>query len=357
MASSVKIKKSYHFGLHRVVHPQGVFPQAAHSLNPSLPPQAHEILIAVDRLNLDSASFRQLWEESKRHKSVMIQKILRIIHSRGKMHNPVTHSGGTLLGTVIWKGKNSSSPLKIGDRVVTLVSLTLTPLSIEKIISVDVANEQIIVKGHAILFDTGFAETLPKDFPEPVALAIYDVCGAPALTQQICRKGQTVVILGGGKAGLLSAAAARNKMGPRRKNGKNGQIFILEKNPKALREAKKMSFVDKVFSADLKNPAKTYADFSKITDGSLADLVINCVNISGTEMASILLTHKKGTVIFFNMATHFSSAVLGAEGITHPARLIMGNGYSPGHTKIALDLMRHFPDLKNWFHKKFNVLE
>ena len=47
------------------------------------------------------------------------------------MQNPETGSGGMLVGTVEEVGPESPLGLQVGDRVATLVSLTLTPLVIE----------------------------------------------------------------------------------------------------------------------------------------------------------------------------------------------------------------------------------
>ena len=44
----------------------------------------------------------------------------------------------------------------------------------------------------------------------PLSLAVMDVCGAPALTSRVVKKGNIAVIIGAaGKSGSLSAAAAR----------------------------------------------------------------------------------------------------------------------------------------------------
>ena len=85
----------------------------------------------------------------------------------------------------------------------------------------------------------------------------------------------------------------------------------------------------------------------------MADLVANCVNVPGTETASILAAKRSGTVLFFNMVTNFQAAVLGAEGIGHETRLVMGNGYTPGHADLALNLVRESPGLREWFEKRF----
>ena len=152
------------FGCHRVIQPSNSFPQSAERLDISLPIFSNEILIRVDRLNLDSASFRQLKEQAKGDSRLMAREILQIVRARGKMHNPVTNSGGTLLGTVEEVGRSAAGKgFRKGDRIATLVSLTLTPLHIDQIDEIDLEKEQVRVKGHAILFDSGIAHRLPAD--------------------------------------------------------------------------------------------------------------------------------------------------------------------------------------------------
>ena len=137
--------------------------------------------------------------------------MLDIIATRGKMQNPVTGSGGMLTGTVEEVGPESPLGLKPGQRIATLVSLTLTPLLITDGLSRwDGQSEQIPCEGHAILFARSIAAVLPDDLPVPLALAVMDVCGAPALTSRVVKEGAVAVIIGAaGKSGSLSAAAAR----------------------------------------------------------------------------------------------------------------------------------------------------
>src|SRR5690349_11743898 len=114
-------------GLHRVVEPAGVLPQAAWRLDPDPVIGADEVRIRVRRLNLDAASFHQLRTEHGGDGGKVRAAVLDIVGSRGKMHNPVTGSGGMLIGVVEEVGPGSPLGLRAGDRVATLVSLTLTP--------------------------------------------------------------------------------------------------------------------------------------------------------------------------------------------------------------------------------------
>lgn len=173
-------------GLHRVRGEPGVLPQAAWRLDPAPDLAPDEARIRVERLNLDAASYRQLREAHDGDGDAIRAEVLSIVTERGKMHNPVTGSGGMLTGVVEETGQESPLGLKPGDRVATLVSLTLTPLEIyDGLARWDGLSEQVPCDGHAILFGRSIAAVLPEDLPAPLALSVMDVCGAPALTRRV----------------------------------------------------------------------------------------------------------------------------------------------------------------------------
>src|SRR5215468_7807549 len=173
-------------GLHRVLEPAGVLPQAAWRLDPSPQLWPDEVRIRVERLNLDAASFRQLEHAHGGDGAKIRSAVLDIVAARGKMQNPETGSGGMLVGVVDEVGAASPLGLAVGQRVATLVSLTLTPLAItDGLAGWDGRGEQVPAAGHAILFGRSIAAVLPDDLPVPLALAVLDVCGAPALTARV----------------------------------------------------------------------------------------------------------------------------------------------------------------------------
>src|SRR5262249_11711916 len=196
-----------------------VLPQAARRLDTDPVIWPDEVRVRVERLNLDAASFRQLQQANGAEPARMRSAVLGIVAERGKMQNPVTGSGGMLTGVVEEAGNDSPLGLRSGDRIATLVSLSLTPLVItDDLRSWDGASEQVPCQGYAILFGRSIAAVLPDDLPVPLSLAVMDVCGAPALTHRVVSqyprvntyKGPVVAILGAaGKSGSLSAAAAR----------------------------------------------------------------------------------------------------------------------------------------------------
>ncbi|HEY0879564.1 MAG TPA: L-erythro-3,5-diaminohexanoate dehydrogenase, partial [Zeimonas sp.] len=205
------------YGTHRVVEPQGVLPQGAWKIDNAMELCDNEILIDVAALNIDAASFTQIKTEAEGDLGRIAASVRDIVGQRGKMHNPVTGSGGMLIGRVAAIGPALAGKidLAVGDRIATLVSLSLTPLRIDAIRQIHVDKDQIEIDGQAILFETGLYAKLPDDIPEKVALAILDVAGAPAQTARLVRPGDTVVVVGGGgKSGTLCVYEAKKRAGP-----------------------------------------------------------------------------------------------------------------------------------------------
>ncbi|MCW2685030.1 MAG: L-erythro-3,5-diaminohexanoate dehydrogenase [Blastococcus sp.] len=324
-------------GVHRVVEPAGVLPQAAMRLDadPRIGPD--EVRIAVDRLNLDAASFRQLTEFCAGDGAAVRAAVLAIIGDRGKMQNPVTGSGGMLIGTVDEAGAQSPLGLVAGQRVATLVSLTLTPLAItDGLAGWDGRSEQVPAAGTAILFARSIAAVLPDDLPDPVVLAVLDVCGAPAATARVVDRAgaRSVVVLGAaGKSGCLSLAAAR-AAGATELTG----LVRTDAEAVALRAA---GLADRIVVADATDPLAVAA-----VVGTPADVTVVCVDVAGAEHGAVLATADGGTVVFFSMATSFSAAALGAEGMAADVTMLVGNGYTPGHAALALELYRSAPGVR-----------
>jgi len=332
------------YGSHRVVEPVGALPQAAWRVDASLPLRDNEILIDVDTLNIDSASFAQILREVSTDPGAIGEHIASIVAERGKMQNPVTGSGGMLLGTVRARGAGyTTHPDAVpGTRVATLVSLTLTPLWLDQVVAVHPAADQVEVRGHALLPPRAPIVVVPGDMDQRVALAALDVCGAPAQTLRLTRPGMRVVVLGAGKSGVLCMAQARAVL------GSSGRLVGLDLNDATLRGAQEAGLIDAWATVNARDPLATRRAVLEALGGE-ADLVINTANVSETEMACILSVRDGGTVYFFNMATSFSRAALGSEGAGKDATLLIGNGYAPGHAALTLDLVRNEPFVRATF--------
>jgi L-erythro-3,5-diaminohexanoate dehydrogenase len=361
-------------GLHRVVDPVGVLPQAAQRLDNHPEIGRDEVRIAVERLNLDAASFRQLLTKHGGRGDGVRDEVLEIVAERGKMQNPVTGSGGMLIGVVEEAGPESPLGLKPGDRVATLVSLTLTPLAItDGLKRWDGLSEQVPCEGHAILFARSIAAVLPDDLGADLALAVMDVCGAPALTARVvghgkvadgkvvhgkvvhgkvvhgkvvhgkAGDGRSVAVIGAaGKSGCLSLAAAREAGASR--------IVGVVPNTREADLLRASELADEVTIADARNPVSLAEAI-----GEPVDVTVVCVDVPGCEHGAILATAQGGTVIFFSMATSFPAAALGAEGLAADVTMLIGNGFVPGHADYALDLVRRVPAVRAMFKARLQA--
>lgn len=343
------------FGVHRVLEPSGdavTLPQAALRLDASPTIGPDEVRVDVEVLNLDAASYRQLREKHTGptghvHGHSIRSEVLAIIEDRGKMQNPVTGSGGMLIGTVAEVGPESTLGLAVGDRVATLVSLSLTPLSVtDRLSSWDGLSERVPTAGHAILFGRSIAAVLPDDMDPELALMVMDVCGAPAMVARVVHRyvergtTPTVAVLGGaGKSGSLSLAAAREAGA-----GRRIAVVPFEREAAMLRGT---GLAEEVVIADARAPLAL--ESAVRSAGGPADITVVCVDVPGCEQPAIMITEQGGTIIYFSMATSFAAAALGAEGLAADVTMLVGNGYTPGHADYALSLLRSDPDVHALF--------
>lgn len=338
-------------GLHRVLEPAGVLPQAAARLDARRELWDDEVRVRVERLNLDAASYRQLREAHGTGEAIR-RAVCSIVAERGKMQNPVTGSGGMLVGVVDEVGPRSPLGLEVGDRVATLVSLSLTPLVIEDgLAGWDGESEQVPADGYAVLFGRSVAARLPDDLDPALALAVMDVCGAPALTSRVVEQHlaagtpPSVVVVGGaGKSGSLALAAAR-------RSGAGRCVGLVPHRAEAdLLEA--AGLADEVVVADARDPVAVRDAVHGALGGRGADVTVVCVDVPGCEGGALLATADGGTVVFFSMATSFTAAALGAEGLAADVTMLVGNGYVPGHADLALDIVREHAGVRGLFERR-----
>lgn len=341
--------KGCKYGTHRVLEPQGVLTQAAYKIDNNMEIFSNEILVDVHALNIDSASFTQIEEAANGDSEKIKSQILSIVSERGKMQNPVTGSGGMFIGTISKIGEDiKGRDLKVGDKIASLVSLSLTPLKIEKIIDVKKDIDRVEVKAQAILFESGIYAKLPSDMSENLALAALDVAGAPAQTAKLVKPCQSVLILGAaGKSGMLCLYEAMKRVGP------TGKVIAMVRKEAQAKDLKKWGLCHEAIVTDATTPIDVLNKTLAANNGNEVDISISCVNIPNTEMSCILPVKDNGTVYFFSMATSFTKAALGAEGVGKDVTMIVGNGYTKDHAEITLSELRESDTLKEIFEKLY----
>jgi len=318
------------YGVHRVIG-QLSLPQPADCLDPTLPCGPTEIEIAVEHLHIDASSLRQLRTEHRDDLGAVRAALLTLVKERGKLHNRATNSGGILIGSVRSVGADYPNPPAVGSRIATLASLTLTPLRLVELGSVDAESNTIQARGTAFLFERSPWTELPADIPEAVALAAFDVAGAPARVKARTQPGMRVLIVGAGNSGTLAAIAAAEA-------GAN-EVIVTDISERRL---------SRLSALGLETLRTAVADATDAIEfasrmGPSADLTVSCVDRPGVELGCILATRADGHIVFFSMTTDFTRAALGAEGVGSGATLEIGNGFYPGHANLVTDILRRYP--------------
>ena len=342
--------KGNKYGTHRVIEPKGVLTQAAWKIDNDMTKHySNEIICDVISLNIDSASFTQIEEACGGDEQKIGEMIMGIVAERGKQQNPVTGSGGMFIGKVAYIGEDlKDRDLKVGDKIASLVSLSLTPLKIEKILAIHKDIDRVDIIGQAVLFESGIYAKLPDDMSEPLALAALDVAGAPAQARKLPKEGDSVLILGAnGKSGVLCGYEAMKKVGPK------GNVVGVVRNPAQVPALMELGVYNKVIVASATEPIAVLDAALAANDGKEYDLSICCVNIESCEMSAILPVRDDGIVYFFSMATSFTKAALGAEGIGKDVTMIIGNGYTKDHAEITLNVLRENEKLRKLFDEKY----
>ena len=293
----MEFKKGDIYGTHRVISPKGVLPQPADVVDNTMEIYNNEVLIDVHTLNIDSASFTEISNRANGDVEEIKRIILEIVNTTGKHKNPWTGSGGMLIGRVAEVGPDYEGELKKGDKIATMVSLSLTPLKIDEIIEIRPEIDQVDIKGQAILFQSG----------------------------------------------ILCCWQARKQVGI------NGTVICVDGFKKSINRAMSVNCADEYLVVNATDTIAMYEEIMDATEGKLADVVINVVNIPNTEMSSIIACKDGGLVYFFSMATSFTKAALGAEGIGKDVTMLVGNGYTKGHSEVALQVLREDERIRNLF--------
>ena len=342
--------KGNKYGTHRVIEPKGVLTQAAYKIDNDMDKlYSNEIICDVISLNIDSASFTQIEEACGGDEKKIGEMILGIVAERGKQQNPVTGSGGMFIGKVAYIGEDlKDRDLKVGDKIASLVSLSMTPLRIDKIKAIHKDIDRVDIEGKAVLFESGIYAKLPDDMSEALALAALDVAGAPAQARKLPKEGDSVLILGAnGKSGVLCGYEAMKAVGPK------GNVVGVVRNPAQVAALEELGVYNKVIVASATEPVAVLEKALEANDGKEYDLSICCVNVENCEMSAILPVRDDGIVYFFSMATSFTKAALGAEGVGKDVTMIVGNGYTKNHAEITLNVLRENEKLRKLFDDKY----
>lgn len=310
------------YGFHRVIEPKGVVPQAAWKVD-NRPEKMHpsEKLISVKLLNLDSTSTRQIALSGAK----ITDRIKEIVDERGKMHNPVTNSGGVLLAEYE------------GRAIVPWPSLSAIPLHLESL--GEVHGQQIDVTGTGVLFESYRYTAVPDGMDWRLAATALDIASLPVQVRRAVleRPIKKALIIGCGNAGIAAMATIK-------KNAPAVEIFGIDVADTNFERIEAFGFTKNLGAVDAVN-SEAVVGFA-----SDCDLVVNCVNVQNTEASSVLAARDHGLVIFFSMATQFDQASLATDATGKDVVMQVASGIAYGEDDEVFELMESYPGLLKVTH-------
>ena len=337
------------FGIGRSLEPHRSVAQQAWKVDNTMELRPDELLIDVKIVSINLVSFNEIWEETGGDDALFRQRVMDIIRERGKLHNPVTNTGGMLYGTVAGMGPAypNRSQVQAGDEVISLVSLSITPLRLDRIIAIDAANAQLVVEGQAILYAGSPVVRKPADIPLWAAIYAMDEAGAPTRTRRLVEPGQRVLILGAsGRTGLLCGYAARDALGD------TGTLVGLVREEEHLHTLEEYHLFDDLLVLDATDIERIYAAEGNLVSRQF-DVVINCISSVNTELASLVAVRQAGTLFFATLGCDYKFAALTAESIGKEVTILPYTGFMDGHADYTLSLLRRFPQMQEAIRRQF----
>ena len=333
-------------GIGRALEPVNSTLQPAWRVDNSLPLRAGEILIDVQIININLSSFNEICDATEFDTTLFSKRIMDIVAQRGKLHNPITGTGGMFYGRVLQMDPQYANRyhVSVGDEIISLTSLSVTPMQLDEILSVDFQTAQLSVKGKCILFSNSPIIKVPKDIPIKLAISSLDEAGAPTKAYQLVHPNDRVLILGAsGKIGALVSFAVHKKMGD------TGTIVGLVLNDAHRDLISRGTFFQDILVMDATDTGQVCRSSWQDRYADSFDVVINCINRPSTELIALIACKKKGTIFFATLGSDYKLAALSAESMGKELELIPYTGYMEHHAEFTLELLREYPALCEMF--------
>lgn len=332
------------YGLKRVAEPQYVLPTSAWKLDNSRNIYPNELRISVRRIHLEGTSFKQICTESNYNEEKIKQKIIDIIIRRGKLHNPVTDTGGLAFGTVEEIGEEFYNPqnLKVGDTIICNASLASVPIQIENILAIDHVFNQIDASGYAILHDHVPIIKIEEDMPVNLLLYTLDESGTLYRLSQLAEGQSKFLIVGNNMiTNLLFGYVIRRQVGAK------GEIVCLldKKTGMQVMGDGIDQLIAHVFNeVHFLNILKPIHAVERLKLNQQFDLSVNCAEIPGAETINILATKAGGTVLFANLINNLKISLYITESISKPLNVENAEGYLEDYETFDIALVRELAD-------------
>lgn len=328
------------YGLDRVLVPAKVFPASAWQLDNSRELKSGELRISIKKIHVEGTSFRQIRQEANNNDNIIKSKIKDIILRRGKLHNPVTDTGGLLYGVIeeIAPDYDNSKGFKVGEEVICNASLASIPLHLETITNIDKLYSQIEGEGYAIALPGMPIVRKPKDLPSDLLLFALNESGTLyKVSKEAAGKKRCAVVGNNIMLNLLFGYIIRKSTGEDTKI-----ICVMDENPElALKGGKIEELQEMVFDSisyhNLLRPVDCLKEFSQTES---MDMTVNCADIPGAETVNVMATKSGGTVIFANFISNYNIALYVTETISRDLRILFADGYLEKYDEYDFEIVR-----------------
>ena len=328
------------YGTNRVLEPQHVLPTSAWRLDNSRSISAGEIRVDIKRIHIEGTSFKQICLEANDNDQRIKQKIMDIVIRRGKLHNPVTDTGGLFYGTVSEIGAeyDNKKNFKPGEEVVCNASLASVPIYIDKILSIDRAYGQIELEGYAILYDEVPLVRRPEGIPIDLLLFAFNESGTLYRISNTAVGKKKFLIVGNNLLSNLLFGYAVRKVA--REDAE--VVCLLDRKTDTVLKGKSIDDLSRrvfteVHYVDILKPMECLAGLNA---DSLFDLSINCADIPGAETINILATKSGGTVVFANLINNYNIALYITESISRQLDIRCADGYLEAYDEFDIEIVK-----------------
>ena len=328
------------YGTNRVMEPQHVLPTSAWRLDNSRNIAPEEIRVDIKRIHIEQTSFKQICLEAADNDQRIKEKIMDIVIRRGKLHNPVTDTGGLFYGTVSEVGAeyDNKKGFKPGEEVVCNASLASVPIYIDKIISIDRAFGQIDIEGYAVLYNEVPLVRKPEGIPINLLLFAFNESGTLYRISNTAVGKKKFLIVGNNLLSNLLFGYAVRKVA--REDAE--VVCLLDRKTDIVLKGQSINdLIARVFTevhyVDILKPMEC---LSGLNADSLFDLSVNCADIPGAETINILATKSGGTVVFANLINNYNIALYITESISRQLDIRCADGYLEAYDEFDIEIVK-----------------
>ncbi len=328
------------YGQDRVLEPKHVLPTSAWKLDNSREIRSTEMRIAVKKIHIESTSFKQICMMSAMQEGRIKKNIMDIVEKRGKLHNPVTDTGGLLYGVVEEIGSDypNEKNLKVGEEILCNTSLASVPLHLENILSIDNAYTQADVEGYAVVFGDMPVVRKPEGLPLNLLLFVLDESGTIYTVSKTVKDNKKFLVVGNNVLTNLIFGYAIRKTA-----GKDVEILCLfDKKTELIMVGKSIDkLLSEVFTrVEYVNILHPMECVERLELDSQFDIAVNCADIPGAETINILATRQGGTVIFANLINNYNIALYLTESLARDLHIESADGYLEKYDEFDIEITR-----------------